>query len=163
MAAGVTYVPLATTTLNSTSSSVSFTSISGSYTDLVLVIQAALSSSANDTWLRFNSDSGTNYSRTKIAADGSSVTTFQASNQNAYYGVGNINTSWMMSINHIFNYSNTTMNKSFITRHGSTGNETAAGVGLWRSTAAITSIEIAPGTSTFISGSTFTLYGIAAA
>ena len=163
MAAGSTYTPIANTTLTSTSSSVSFSSISGSYTDLVLVILTAISSGANDTWLRFNSDSGTNYSRTKVASDGSSMTSFRAANQNAYYGIGNIGTQWMMSVNHIMDYTNTTTYKTLLTRHGSLSNETAESVGLWRSTSAITSIEIAPGTSTFISGSTFTLYGIVAA
>ena len=163
MAAGITYTPIATTTLTSTASSVSFSSISGSYTDLVLVIQTALSASAHDTWLRFNSDSGTNYSRTKVAGSGSAATSFRAANQDAYYGIGNIGTGWMCSINHIMNYSNTTTYKSILTRHGSMDNETALSHGLWRSTSAITAIQVAPGTSTFISGSTFTLYGIVAA
>jgi hypothetical protein len=163
VAAGSTYTPIATTTLSSTSSSVTFSSISGSYTDLVLVVVASITTGDQDTWLRFNSDSNTYYSRTKVAGNGTSATSFRASNQNAYYGVGNINTTMMTSINHIMNYANTTTYKTLLTRHGSTGNETAASVGLYRSTSAITSIEIAPGGSTFVSGSTFTLYGITAA
>ena len=38
MAAGSTYTPLATNTLSSSSASITFSSISGSYTDLVLVM-----------------------------------------------------------------------------------------------------------------------------
>ena len=160
MADTATKIPIATTTLSSAQSSVSFSSISGSYTDLVLVIQASISTGDQDTYLRLNSDSGTNYSRTKIAGNGTSATTWQASNQNAYYGVGNINTSLMTTIINLMNYSNSTTYKTILNRHGSTGNETALSVGLWRSTSAITSILVAPGGSTFTSGSTFTIYGI---
>ena len=156
-----TYIPIVTQTLTSTASSVTFSYLPQNYTDLILVIQTAISSGANDTWLQFNSDGGTNYSRTKVAGNGTNATSFRASNSDAYYGVGNIGTGWMTSVNHVLNYSNTTTYKTLLTRHGSLDNETAASIGLWRNTSAINSIKIAPGTSTFISGSTFSLYGIA--
>jgi hypothetical protein len=62
------------------------------------------------------------------------------------------------------NYANTTTNKSFLARasKGSSGVDLVAG--LWRNTAAINSITFyEPGARLFGIGSTFTLYGIAAA
>ena len=66
----------------------------------------------------------------------------------------------------IMNYSNTTTYKTAIWRAGNwqtTANntETGIGVGLWRSTAAITGVTfVCGGGVNFSAGSTFNLYGI---
>ena len=65
MAAGATYYPIATTTLSSATNSVSFSSISGSYTDIVIVFNGAASTSGVTCNVQFNSDTGTNYSTTQ--------------------------------------------------------------------------------------------------
>jgi hypothetical protein len=67
-----TYTPIATTTLGTAAASVTFSSISGSYTDLVLII-AGVQSVADVPYIQFNSDTATNYSRTQLSGDGSSV------------------------------------------------------------------------------------------
>jgi hypothetical protein len=67
------------------------------------------------------------------------------------------------SIIHIMNYANTTTNKTVISRANGTGSNSYVGisVGLWRSTAAITSINISPYNNQGIaSDGTFNLYGI---
>ena len=62
MAAGNTYVAIATNTLSSAAASVTFSSISGAYTDLVLVTNATLASGgAANLWCRFNGDGAANY------------------------------------------------------------------------------------------------------
>jgi hypothetical protein len=61
------------------------------------------------------------------------------------------------------NYSNTTTNKTALIRGNNAALFTDATVGVWRSTAAITSITLASDGAAFDSGSTFNLYGIAAA
>ena len=61
------------------------------------------------------------------------------------------------------NYSNTSTYKTVIGKDNAASIETDAYVGLWRSTAAINTIKISIGSSTFIAGSTFTLYGISCA
>ena len=53
-----TYEPIATTTLTSTQSSVDFTSISGSYTDLIVVANAAYSGTVDDIRFRLNGTGG---------------------------------------------------------------------------------------------------------
>jgi hypothetical protein len=71
------------------------------------------------------------------------------------------------AIFHLQNYSNSTTYKTVLNRtnYAGSGGWTVASVGLWRDTSAITSIRIAISetqTGNFISGSTFTLYGIKA-
>ena len=165
MTAGKTYVPLATQTLGSATASVTFSSISGAYTDLVLVVNGTLSSGGYiDSYVRFNSDSGTNYSRTYLFGDGGSTVSGRNS---AATGLGFVymnSTDRAAIVINIMNYANATTYKTATTRTTApgSGGVTAAYVGLWRNTAAITTIEIVTG-NTFAIGSTFTLYGIAAA
>jgi hypothetical protein len=167
MAAGITYTPIATTTLGSAASSVTFSSISGSYTDLVLVMNGGTAATTN-VQLRFNSDTGTNYSSTQLYGDGSAAGSARYSNaaglQVNYYGYPENAFDWN-SICHIQNYSNATTYKTVIARANRAGNGTNASVGLWRSTSAITSVTIrsSDGSTNFNVNSTFSLYGITAA
>ena len=61
------------------------------------------------------------------------------------------------------NYSNTTTYKTVLSRGNNASNLVEAFVGLWRSTSAITAIDIKTQSGNFSIGSTFTLYGIKAA
>jgi hypothetical protein len=161
-----TYEMIATTTLGSTQSSVTFSSISGAYTDLVLVINNIVSSgTGNDTALRFNDDTASNYSNTFMLGNGTSAISGRnpltyADNGYLDSNSGNPNTR----IIHLMNYANTTTFKTQLTRaSGQNGGQVTAYVNLWRSTSAITKILIysAFGLS-YATGSTFTLYGIKA-
>ena len=165
MAAGSTYVALASTTLSTTSSSVSFSSISGAYTDLVVICNTSVTTGNVNFIIRFNSDSAANYSWTSVGGNGTTA----VSNRVASTGSprladdGYLTTTIGTYIAQIQNYSNTTTYKTYLSRANGPSVGVSAVVGLWRSTAAITAIELLPASSTFISGSTFTLYGIAAA
>ena len=169
MAAGITYTPIATTTLGSAQSSVTFSSISGSYTDLVLVVVSKTSVDSASSILRFNNDSTSLYSSTRIEGTGSSALSGRESNTTSITlesNIGTDNTNPSVFIMNILNYSNTTTNKTVLIRQNGfyTGGEgTAARVGLYRSTSAINRIDILETASTYASGSTFSLYGITAA
>jgi hypothetical protein len=65
---------------------------------------------------------------------------------------------------HIQNYSNSTTNKTWLSRSNIPADFAGLVVGLWRATpAAITTIQFLTTTAdTFTSGTTFTLYGIKA-
>lgn len=163
-----TYTPIATTTLGSAAASVTFSSIASTYTDLVLVANYSLNVSNASLWCRVNSDTGSNYSYTRLSGNGSSATSGQGSNETqaritADTTAQGASTRQMVTLN-FMNYANTTTNKSFLTRYGSVGG-TEAFIDLWRSTSAINSIQIKyfDGTAAIESGSTFTLYGIKAA
>jgi hypothetical protein len=166
MAAGATYEPIATTTLSTTSSLVTFSSISGSYTDLVLITSAKLTSGTTDATIRFNNDTGSNYSCTILSGTGSAASSGRVTSDPWLYidSYGALSTgSFNIAITNIMNYSNTTTYKSYLTRANNASLGTDAIVGTWRNTSAINRIDIFPQASTFTAGSTFTLYGIAAA
>jgi len=157
-----TYEKIATTTLGSAAATVTFSSISGSYTDLVLIINGGNTTGNYATAFRFNGDTGSNYSVTRMYGNGTSANSDRASNQSYIYllSAGQNNLNGVQIIN-IQNYSNSTTYKTTISRSNTAGNTVGAEVGLWRSTAAITSIVLAPEFSVnWLSGSTFTLYGI---
>jgi hypothetical protein len=163
MAAGNTYVALATNTLGSNASDITFSSISGSYTDLVLVVNGYLDAD-NNVFLQFNGDTGTNYSMTSLRGDGTSATSAQNSSVAQMYLGGILDTATGNAICSIQNYSNSTTYKTVLARvNGVTSGATQARVGLWRSTSAITSVKVGALSGSFISGCTFSLYGIAAA
>ena len=173
MAAGATYTPIATTTISGTgTSTITFNSFSG-YTDLVLVVNAReLTSSDGGLSILFNSDSGTNYSITQILGDGTSATSARASNQTklaTYCMADPSSSSFGLGIVQIMNYSNSTTYKTALQRTMTVNSSnqaaaTVARVGLWRNTAAITTISLSPTNgNNFASGSSATLFGIAAA
>jgi hypothetical protein len=163
MAAGATYEPIATNTVSSTTSSYTFSSITSAYTYLVLVISGISTTSIYNWGMRFNGDTASNYSRTIFFGTGSSAGSSRLSNS-TNINTGFLTTNGAPNIINIQNYSNTTTYKTSIQRGGDASDSTSAGVGLWRNTAAINSITMFSDGGSFIAaGTTFTLYGIAAA
>jgi hypothetical protein len=157
--------PIATQTLASSAASITFSSIPQTYTDLV-VVMAFGQTAGDDVFLRFNGDTGFNYSSTRIAGDG---TTTSSSRTSSVTGIqprtpNNPNTSivsmWTENIN---NYSNTTTYKTTIGRYSYPSGFTTAHTGLWRSTAAITSLTLVCNAQAWAAGTIATLYGIKAA
>lgn len=162
MAAGSTYTPIATTTLGSAASSVTFSSISGSYTDLRLIINTKNTTSTTDTKLQFNGDTSQNYAYLQLYGDGSSAGSNYATSS-TFGQVGYFSTNWSVSTTDIMNYANTTTYKPFLCRWNDSTGYAALATTTWRSTSAITSMTISTGANNFDTGSTFTLYGITAA
>ena len=164
MPAGNTYEAIANTTISSTITEVIFSSISSAYTDLILVVAPTAGAGA-DLALRFNSDTGSNYSSTYVTGSGTAASSGRYSNDTRirtnYFG-GTAGASGMQIIQ-IMNYSNSTTNKTVLVRAGNTLYGTDAVVGLWRNTAAITSLRIfCDGGGNWTSGN-ISLYGIKAA
>jgi len=159
-----TYEPIATTTLGSAQSSVTFSSISSGFTDLVLICQGKMvSGTAINNKIQFNGDTGTNYSRTFMYGTGANAYSGRASSV-SFLGFPYWDANSSMTIVQIMNYSNETTYKTALSRNSQPAETVTAEVGLWRNTAAINSITISRGsTNDFASGSTFTLYGIKAA
>lgn len=162
-----TYDSIATTTLTTNTATVTFSSISGSYTDLILVASPMATANNYNFNVYYNSDTGSNYSWTSLrfnADDSANPISDRASNTTSIRTNTNISTTTPFPIIYqILNYSNTTTNKTSLSRIARGNYAVAATVGLWRSTSAITSISCiltGGGSASFISGSTFTLYGI---
>lgn len=169
MAAGNTYVAIATQTLGSAAASVTFSSISGAYTDLVLVAQLGQTTTSASLGIQFNGDTASNYSFTELYGTGTTAASARASNQSIIYLAYDTVPDSTLSNNficNVMNYSNATTYKTTLSRQNNPASSypgTSAVVGLWRSTSAITSILIKPAAGNLASGSTFSLYGISAA
>jgi hypothetical protein len=170
MAAGATYEPIATTTLGSATQTVTFSSISQSYTDLVIVINNvkhsyAGSDTVQDNVLQFNSDTGSNYSFTRMSGDGSSAESGRASNITAIqaaYPMASATAGGTLILN-VQNYSNSTTYKTVLIRTAAS-TKTSVYVDLWRNTAAITSMVVGASSGyTLSAGTIITIYGIASA
>lgn len=160
-----TYDKIAATTGTGSSGSITFSSIPSTYTDLIVVCAARLTTSAGDLLFEFNGDNATNYSTTYLTGTGSAASSGRFSNQIKTYN--DINgyvdtTNSHNSITHIMNYSNTTTYKTALSRSNNAAGGVDATVSLWRSTAAITQVRIYL-SNNFATSSTFTLYGIKAA
>lgn len=167
MAASETYTPIATTTLSSATASYTFSSIPSTYTDLILVVNAGTSSSGQSIGMRFNSDSGNNYSSTDLVADASGPASGRTTSTSFIRvvgrGIGTDTTLIDNGVTNILNYSNSATYKPVLNRSNVSGGVIMC-VAQWRSTAAITSITIfGEGPSNLITGTTLTLYGITAA
>jgi hypothetical protein len=160
MPAGNTYEAIETQTLGSAAASVTFSSIPGTYTDLVLIFNGKGAASGNVTF-QFNSDTNTNYSATVMYGDTSSPGSIRVSNQSSM-NIGSVATNWTTNTFNIMNYANSTTNKTVLGRYSRT-DEVGAKIGLWRNTSAITSIVVGKSSGTYDTGSTFSLYGIKAA
>jgi hypothetical protein len=160
----VTYDPIATTTLGSAASSITFSSIPSTYTDLQVVL-TVLPTAANRPYLQFNSDTGTNYSRTIIYGDGTSATSTATANTNQIITSALTSDQVNLTTWDIFSYAGSTyktvLGKVAMDKNGS--GVVVATVGLWRSTSAINTINITASASTFAAGTTCTVYGIKAA
>lgn len=158
-----TYEPIATTTLGSNTTEISFTSIPSTYTDLVLILNTKFVTAQSLT-LRLNSDTASNYSNTQLYGTGTSALSVRNTG-NSYMFLAAISTEWSTNIFNFNNYSNTTTNKTVLVRQSPGIYDVAANIGLWRSTAAISTIAIQAFTTTtnFVTGTVATLYGIKAA
>lgn len=156
--------------LTSGAASVTFSSIPNSFTDLMILVSARFdnqsgSAAALPMYVTFN---GTAYNaaRRQLFGSGSSATSFSGTDGES----GNIPTTVATSNTfgsaqiYIPNYTSSN-NKSFSADIVSENNATQATqeilAGLWSNNAAITSVTLdAFSTFNFVSGSSFTLYGI---
>ena len=169
-----TYVALDKVTVGSATPSVTFSSISGSYTDLFVAMNiqgvAGSGSGANTVFVTFNGDTTSGlYSRTILLADSGGAQSSRTTGQNKI-NLGNAYESsttasiYGTHLLNVQNYSNTTTFKTVLNRYASNADRVGAVVGLWRNTNAITSLTITVDSSTgnIAAGSTFSLYGIQA-
>lgn len=162
-----TYEKIFTNTLSSDTSSVTFSSIPQTYTDLFFVMNGSDTGNVQIA-VRFNGDSSSNYSMQALTGNGTTAYTTNSTNANLIQFGWDAYLTPTYSYNAIINvqnYSNSTTFKTVLGRANNAGTGVTETVALWRSTSAITSMTLLQsyGTDLFKTGSTFTLYGIKAA
>jgi hypothetical protein len=164
-----TFTKIASVTAAGGSSTISFTSIPSTYTDLVIKVSARATYAANfqDINIRFNG-STSGYSSRLLQGDGSAATSANNASSALVWGANSVSanaTANTFSNGEVYipNYTSA-LNKSLSTDAVTENNATAAYIqvaaGLWSNTAAITSIEMYLGAGNYVQYSTFTLYGI---
>ncbi len=171
-----TYVAIAKTVLTSTQTTITFSSIPSTYTDIVLLYTSRDNRAVNNQnpfSLTINSDTATNYSQTNLYGyQGPAVYSDRLSSQTTFTAY---------TSNTLNNTSNTFTNgELYFSNYTSTGNKPISlscvmeqnvdGTGLfmpivssllYRGTSAISSFTLTPQNSaSFVSGSRFDLYGI---
>jgi len=160
-----TYEPIATTTLGSASSSITFSSIPSTYTDLRIVWNISGVSTTTDIPLRFNGNSSNLYSYTYLRGNGSSVASSRLVNEAQMFMTGgnSLASGFQVAlIIDIFSYAGST-NKTVLAQYLNDRNGSgtvASNVGLWRNTAAINSVTLFAASGTLNAGTTATIYGI---
>lgn len=167
MPAGNTYEAIATYTVTSTQGAITFSSIPSTYTDLVIV-GSVLGNGSTSVNFYFNGDTASNYSYIPLDGSGASTASPRQNNTGGIQFAGwssnlNSTTSPSTMVANIMSYKNTNVYKTAIVRSmalGSASSCVSAFTGTWRSTAAINSITI---NSSFLAGTVYSLYGIAAA
>jgi hypothetical protein len=166
------YDSIATVTIGAGgASSAAFTSIPSTYTHLqirAIFRGTAGGSSTNDLVMRFNSDSGANYSQHYIYANGSITAAGAATNATYIPAVSILTDGWTAnvfgtSVIDILDYANTNKYKTARTLNGfdaNGGGDILFNSGNWRSTTAIDTIVFAPSSGSLKEYSSFALYGI---
>jgi hypothetical protein len=171
------YESIASATGTGSNSTITFSSFPSTYTALqlrLMVKSTDTSTPVTQMRIRFNSDTGSNYSYHRLITDGSSVSAYGAASQSAVIidgvaitSISPINSSnFSASIIDIQDYASTTKNKTIRAFSGSDRNGVqvdtviALNSSVWLNTNAITSIDVLINGGNFASNSVVALYGI---
>jgi hypothetical protein len=164
---------IATATGTGSSGTITFSSIPSTYASLqirMLGKTATAAAGADALDITFNGDSGSNYVYHNITGNGTIATAGASSTSTTFIRIGSgagratETNICAVSIIDIHDYASTTRNKT-MRRFGGFDKNGSGGVivlnsGLWMSTSAITSIEIASTGGNFTTQNVFSLYGI---
>lgn len=168
---GGDFVRLYDNVLSSSSSSVTISSISGSYKHLRLMVTGRGTDSSTEVTVRlqFNSDTNSNYGYARQSGNSNGSSDHAGANTNNFIIAGFVaaagsTSGYVGSCDvTIFDYTNTTFNKSLTsTAMLNSGSVMYSDVwtGTWRSTSAINSITVFASAGSFATGTRITLYGL---
>jgi len=171
-----TYTLISSNTLTTTTSSVTFSSIPATYTDLKVVGSTRSSTSDQTLLYRFNASTSNYTSKylggTGTAAESASFTTLTAGAGGTWGRIGNagVNAStttattfsnWELYIQNYASANNKSSSFNSVTENNTTAAFAELDAPLWSDTTAITSVGFAVyNTGSFVQYSTFYLYGI---
>jgi hypothetical protein len=160
----MTYVALANITLGTAASTVTFSSIPATYRDLILVVEGTTVGTGGAR-LRLNNDSGSNYHYVLMyALANGSIASASAGGQTLMFPTTSETTSGerFYYTAQIMDYSATDKHKTVLFRdHEKNATVIGASAQRWANTVAVTQLNLLLNTSSYATGSTFTLYGIA--
>jgi hypothetical protein len=164
-----TYNLIEAKTLGSATTTVSFTSIPQTYTDLLLKVSTrGTASGSGNAWQAFNIGfNGVLTDRTFLFIGGTGAAAIGGSSASEIFGqaVEGSSTANTFANGEIYipNYTGSKfkgLNSDHVTENNATAALTYYTSGLWSSTAAITQVDFTPTSGDFATNSTFYLYGI---
>ena len=166
-----TYTLISSNVLSSSAASVTFSAIPATFTDLVLRLSTRtdLADTSVNIYTRFNGDTASNYSTTRVAnyaggVDSARSTSQVRFNQAPWSEGTNLTASTFASSEMYIPSYTASQNKPLSVFDAVENNAASAYViataSLWRNTASITSIEMSPYSGNFVTDSSFYLYGI---
>jgi hypothetical protein len=165
-----TFELIASDVLSSTTSSVTFSSIPATFTDLVLKLAARSDTNSVDDlfYIRLNGVTSSLYSFTNISGNGSSVSSSRGSGSPLAFNYllnGATSTANTFTNFELYIPSYTVSQSKSIGSFGVRENNTSSALilntaSVFRSNSAISEITAFPGFGSFVSGSSFYLYGI---
>jgi hypothetical protein len=154
------------------SSTVTFSSIPSTYSHLQIraISRSTSTNQFDNAMLTFNGDTSANYAQHQLYGNGTNPvvtdSTINRTNLESIFSTAStaIANNFGFGIMDILDYANTNKNKTTRTFTGFDKNGTGGFIvlrsGLWRSTAAVTSITLTNSTNNFAQYSSFALYGI---
>jgi hypothetical protein len=166
------YDSIATTTVSSSVSTITFSSIPATYTHLQIrsIARGTVAATQMQTFYRFNGDSGNNYAIHFLRSDGANVfsgdgtSIAQASAQTRYSAANAASSIFGAGVSDILDYTNTSKYTTIRSLGGVDANGSGQVYftsGLWMNTSAVTSITIGINDGgDFAQYSSFALYGI---
>jgi len=158
-------------TLGTAQASIEFTLIPSTFTDLVVLLSSRNSGASNDneiTRLRFNTDTGNNYSWRRLMGTGSGVDSVAASSTDYILGSrtpnnGRTANTFDNAQFYVPNYTSgvaKSVSVDFVEENNATAAFQGIVAGLWTGTTAINSIQISIITGNYVVGTTASLYGV---
>jgi len=156
-----TYIAIASITLGSSASSITFSSIPQDYRDLVLVLDGSTTVTTNVD-ITINADTASNYSFVTMEGDGSSPNSNSNSDNNRLTVGTSFDTEQGTIILQFMDYSATDKHKTFLERFSNVNHGAMAAAFRYANISAITSVEIFTSGGSFNTGTTLALYGIEA-
>lgn len=165
------YDALATITLSDATSSITFSNIPTGYQHLqIRWISRQSTGDLNQTFARFNGDTGSNYSYHTLTGNGTSAGTAGSAGGPIDFmtvgikaGSNQASGIFGVSITDVLNYANTNTYKTIRTFSGVDANGSGyiwVSSGNWRNTSAVTSITFTTEVGNFETYSQFALYGM---
>lgn len=166
-----TYSKLASYTVGSSGiNEVSFLAIPQNYTDLIIKLSARTTRAylEDSLFMKFNNDSGSNYSKRILYGNGATAASGGGSSSNMdFYICGDTATASTFSNVGVLipNYNSSNYKSASVdsvTENNATTSMTWLLAGVWNNSSAINSITFTPNAGTLKQYSTFTLYGVKA-
>ena len=155
----VTYEPIATTTLGSANNTISLTSITSSYTDLVLRVSGSVINDTNIFVILNGASSSMGWGRLRQDYRGGPVSYTNSLGSSSFMNVGFVSAGDpFVAIVDINAYTSTNTYKQIMCKNFSV-NRNNFGIGGWMSYSAVNRVDFAVGDN-MTAGTTATLFGI---